>query len=92
MRYILNHCVIPPDKDPTIIGQCVYCKTNVAVTIKDFESRIEQWKQGGLIQNVFPELSANDREFCISGLCSDCFNLLCDGLDHPSFHKLSHLR
>ena len=92
MRYILNHCVIPPDKDPTIIGQCAHCQTNVAVRIKDFESRIQKWKQGGLTQNVFPELSANDREFCISGLCQDCFESLRRRGDHPSFYKLSHLR
>ncbi len=34
----------------------------------------ERWKNGELIQKVFPELDANTREFMISGQCGQCFD------------------
>jgi hypothetical protein len=27
-----------------------------------------------LIQNIFPEISAEDREIMLSGICGDCFD------------------
>lgn len=34
--------------------------------------KLNRYKCGELIQNVFPDLSAFDREVLISGLCYDC--------------------
>lgn len=34
----------------------------------------DRWRQGALIQNVFPEIE--DREIMISGTCSECFDKL----------------
>lgn len=31
------------------------------------EEQLREWERGGLIQDVLPHLSANDREFLISG-------------------------
>ena len=31
------------------------------------ETQLEKWANGEIIQNVFPNLSADDREFLISG-------------------------
>lgn len=36
--------------------------------------RVLAWRSGMLIQDAFPELSAEDREFLISGLCPKCWN------------------
>ena len=32
------------------------------------EAQIAQWQAGGLIQNVMPELSADEREFVMTGV------------------------
>ncbi len=45
---------------------------NISVT----ESQIRAWEQGGLIQDVMPELSADDREFIISGCTPEEFDKL----------------
>lgn len=34
------------------------------------------WRSGMLIQDAFPDLPAEDREFLISGLCPECWNEL----------------
>ncbi len=34
---------------------------------------IERWKEGELIQNVFPNLSAEERELFISHTCGECW-------------------
>lgn len=35
------------------------------------EAQLAQWQGGGLIQNVFPDLSADDREFIMTGVTAD---------------------
>lgn len=35
------------------------------------DAQIERYNSGGLAQNVFPNLSANDREFIISGITDE---------------------
>ena len=40
----------------------------------DFDSFVQSlidWKEGGLIQNCFPELSPDEREFIVSGITAD---------------------
>jgi hypothetical protein len=32
------------------------------------EEKLKEWQNGGLIQNVFPELSADEREFLMTGI------------------------
>jgi len=32
------------------------------------EAQLSEWKAGGLIQNVMPELSADEREFVMTGV------------------------
>lgn len=43
---------------------------NIDVT----ESQVRAWEEGGLIQDVMPELSADDREFIISGCTPEEFD------------------
>lgn len=53
-------------------GNCVFCGKahSVEVGIKAFA----EWKYGNkCIQNAMPEVSADDREFLISGICPTCF-------------------
>jgi hypothetical protein len=40
---------------------------NIAVT----EEQIKKWQEGMLIQDVMPDLSANEREFLINGVTPD---------------------
>jgi hypothetical protein len=35
------------------------------------EEQIETWQNGGLIQDVFPELTPDEREFIKTGITSD---------------------
>lgn len=51
--------------------QCPFCRrrTNFRLSLQ----RYNLWQSGELIQNVFPEMSADDREKLISGTCEECF-------------------
>jgi len=42
----------------------------VTVLVSEFEN----WENGELIQKAFPELSADDRELLLTGICSKCWN------------------
>ena len=52
---------------------CISCSKNVSIVA----SR-EQWNKyhngNEKIQDIFPELSANEREILITGMCSECFD------------------
>jgi hypothetical protein len=36
----------------------------------------KRWNNGAMIQDAFPEMSADDRERMISGTCGPCWNQL----------------
>ena len=46
------------------------------------DEQIKLWEQGALIQNVMPHLTADEREFIISGCTPEDFNILYT--DEPS--------
>lgn len=52
---------------------CEECglRKKIAGTPEQWESYINKTKN---IQDIFPELSAADRELMLSGLCGDCFD------------------
>ena len=56
----------------TLWATCNKCKDQVemAVNIDDYTS----WKNGALIQNAMPYLSADERESMISGICGTGFD------------------
>lgn len=56
----------------TIEVRCISCGTVHQVTVnkRDFI----EWRAGGLIQNVMPYLTADQRELLISRICGECFN------------------
>ena len=35
------------------------------------QAQLDQWASGDLIQNVFPDLSLDDREFIMTGVTAD---------------------
>ncbi len=51
--------------------QCPFCNRISTVEVK--QESFNKWKQGMLIQNAMPELSKQDRELLISGVCSLCW-------------------
>lgn len=56
-----------------IITQCPFCGTAHVITVRFGDYAI--WKYGGLsAQDVFPYLSADEREMLISGICPDCWD------------------
>lgn len=52
--------------------QCIMCKTTH--TVKVPKDGYRKWLNGARIQDVMPELSANDRELLISNICGTCFD------------------
>ena len=54
--------------------ECCVCNKNHIIIID--EEKYWRWRGGELIQNVFPEYSADEREKLISGTCPDCWKKL----------------
>lgn len=56
----------------TIETVCPFCghRNTIAVYADDYE----RWQAGGLVQDCFPYLSADDREMLISGICPKCWD------------------
>ena len=55
----------------TIFVKCPHCNdfSEVAVPVEGFR----RWQAGEYIQDALPELSCDDREILISGICPDCW-------------------
>lgn len=68
-----NDCIVPA------IVTCQNCGTTK--TYKLPLHNTIAWRGGMLIQDAFPDLPAEDREFLISGLCPECWNKLFNGID-----------
>lgn len=49
---------------------CPFCGKKSTLIID--KERYNRWQSGELIQNVFPELPAEERETIISGMCAKC--------------------
>lgn len=62
-------------KSYSLIGKCIQCKCHQKVTVT-----AEEWAnynfRGMMIQDAFPNVSAGDREWLISGICGTCFDKL----------------
>jgi hypothetical protein len=63
----------------TMSKMCDAKKDIYSITV-DKES-YDRWKAGELIQNVFPDLSIEEREFMISGYTPPEFDLIFSGLE-----------
>lgn len=55
----------------TYKGNCIYSGKEVKVTVKG--SELFAYRQGKHIQDAFPDLTAGEREFLMSGICDEEF-------------------
>lgn len=53
-------------------GPCIYCGKEQSVRV-DAEAAIK-FREGGFAQDCFPDLSADEKEFLISGICGACWD------------------
>ena len=52
---------------------CISCKENVSIVAS--KEQWERYEKGAeKIQDIFPELSADEREILITGMCGRCFD------------------
>jgi hypothetical protein len=51
---------------------CKWCEKCYELNVST--KRFALWKKGELIQDVMPELSADERELLISGTCGECWD------------------
>lgn len=54
----------------TVDYECVFCRGFNLLTVP--REGYDRWKKGELIQRALPELSADEREVLISGICPEC--------------------
>ena len=70
-----NATVIGADVDAGIVSVEIKCKLCDEIKLlKLSDSGLKKLYKGELIQRVFPDLSAGDRELIVSATCNDCFN------------------
>ena len=77
MRYALSECTFENiDNGHEIIftGPCVATGKMVSVAVSG--SGLEAYHKGALIQEAFPDLSKQDREFLVSGYSAEGWNQL----------------
>lgn len=55
-------------------GPCIYCQAPHSL-ILDADA-LMRFRAGGFAKDCFPELSADQREFLISGICGKCWDEL----------------
>lgn len=59
---------------------CPNCERTFSASFDD--ERIKRFENGELLQEVFPELSADDRElFFLTHFCKECWDELFEGFD-----------
>jgi len=52
---------------------CMLCEQPVAVDQLD-PQKVARWQAGEFVQNVFPDMSASEREVLVSGSHAECFD------------------
>ena len=52
-------------------GPCIQCGAPQSITVP--AEMLIKFGQGGFAQDCFPNLSADQREFLISGICDNCW-------------------
>lgn len=81
MFYAVNYCswVTADIGKISVSGKCVKC--NKMITVVVLVSEIAAYRRGEKIQNAMPRLSDSEREFLISGFCTECWDSLFPGTD-----------
>ena len=59
----------------TLARNCPFCGAEQTLTIDTtvLNRGIELYQKGALLQNAFPTLNSNEREFFKTGICSTCW-------------------
>ena len=84
MRFALNHCQRSDNVETstsTLTGHCVLTGVEYSVSLP--KDKLDNYNPGLLIQDSFPDLSLDDREFLVSGICPAAFDDLFED-DQPS--------
>lgn len=55
-----------------MIISCKYCHNDFDVPVTP--EQIRRWRNGGLIQRIMPNLSADQRELLMTRTCGTCFD------------------
>lgn len=72
MRYADNNCTYTEDATHYVYtGPCVM--TGIDYTVRVPKDELFAYRQGKLAQDAFKSLSANDREFLISGVSPEAW-------------------
>lgn len=70
---ILSFTNMPMDDSKYLVsGKCPRCQEGWQIPVD--KNGFDSWRNGALIQKALPELSVNDRELLISGMCARCFD------------------
>ena len=67
----------PGSGEYLIHAECVECSMKQDIRVTGPE--LFKYNQGALIQSAFPNLTGDQREMLISGLCSICYDSLLGG-------------
>ncbi len=59
-------------KEVSVVTVCPICGHAHEVEVNEMD--YWDWKDGALVQDAFPYLSANEREILISGICPFCWD------------------
>lgn len=54
--------------------ECPVCRAHTVLMVDPV--KLQEWKQGGLIQKVFPEWTEDQRELLKSGIHAGCWDAL----------------
>ena len=80
MRYAQTHCSIehdPQEHTYTYKGKCIITGKAHQITVNVAD--VAKYNLGALIQNAFPYLSVDDREFLKTGIGPGQFEDVCNG-------------
>ena len=66
--------------DYTAIVKCPFCG-NVTKIENVSSYGVFAWRNGAFVQRAFPNMSIEDRECFVSGLCHDCQETMFGGMD-----------
>jgi hypothetical protein len=80
MRYAQIRCSMTPVGDGKIEVTGPYYDRPGSRTVTITVEGLRQYGRGAMIQNAFPELSADDREFLISGMSPEGWDSMCGSL------------
>lgn len=55
-----------------ITKDCPICRAQTTKALNTSYYEIKDWREGVLVQDAMPNLTDDEREFVMSGLCDNC--------------------